>query len=78
MRCTLMFEIGFHILHGETISDPNAKVMVKPIWARLGAARLHIIPARNDENVKYLTKLVTVILAGYLNYVSSQYVFPTV
>ena len=27
--CTLGFEIGFHVLHSETISNPNAKAMVK-------------------------------------------------
>lgn len=49
----LMFEIGFHVLHRETISNPNAKTTGEAFLGQ-GAASLHIITARQNGNIKYL------------------------
>jgi hypothetical protein len=38
---TLEFEIGFHALHRKIISNPTAKALVKPIWARRRKAAYH-------------------------------------
>lgn len=39
---TLRFEIGFHVLYRESISNPNAKPIVIPVWARF--IRMHPCP----------------------------------
>jgi hypothetical protein len=46
-----MFEIGFHVLHREIISCPNAKIIVKLL--RLDSARLQIILVLNSLDVWY-------------------------
>lgn len=54
---TLSFEIGFHVLHKESISTPNAKTMMK--LTSPDSASLKIASARHFETVKYLNKTNT-------------------
>jgi hypothetical protein len=61
---TAKFEIGFHILHRETLPNPNAKPMVK--LPSLNLARLQIISVRQNGNVRYLTRPIHLSVEIYV------------
>lgn len=50
---TAIIEIGFQVLHRETITRPSAKTLVK--LPRPGSARLQIMPVLSDLYVWYGT-----------------------
>lgn len=65
---TAKFEIGFHVLLGETISNPNAEPIVKR--TRLEPVRPQTTPTRQEWNVNYLTILIQYNFIGHLQSMS--------